>query len=264
MNRLLKILLILAFIFFYGCFGTQHKYRGKLSDAMDKSSDTYEGERKISSAENSNGINSEVNSQEKQNETNLFTASESKELEHDTDDNFFVGFSGGSGILKGEDFLNINYFNASFGTYYDDYKRFELFAGMAWAPIKETSELNNSIENGVIMFNAGLAFKIFTTPRHTFLGQYFILGADYTLMFWTYKNDIKVDNDYISADNIEGIELFTGIGINFLQTNFFQIGGEILPSVIFWLPLTNEGFENDVFNPFLMIKFKINFTYYTR
>lgn len=80
-------------------------------------------------------------------------------------------------------------------------------------------------------------------------------------MYWRHENPITVeDEEQINSDHITGLELTAGIGVHFIQTGNFQIGAEVLPNIIFWGLTTSEGFENDVFDPFAGVKFRVTIT----
>lgn len=252
-----------SILFLQGCCSTPlYKRRGKLSDAMEKASDEYKGERKVSK------IDDYISNKNDYHRINKYKYLDNKEEEKnnitdvngiiESDEGTMFSMTGGSGLIKGDDFYGLNHINLSFGGYFEEHHRGELFIGFGWTPIRETSELDKSLDEGVFLLNAGFAYKYFTTSRHTFLGQYFIFGLAFNHMFWRYKNPIIVEDGLsIRSDNLEGIEFFTGLGVHLAQTQYFQIGAEVLPGVIFWDMYTSKGFDNDVFGPFWMLKFKI-------
>ena len=90
-------------------------------------------------------------------------------------------------------------------------------------------------------------------------------------MFWEYKNPILadvydefdnvIDTEKIYMDDLGGIELYGGLGLNLVQTRGFQFGVELSPGVIFWWFETVEGFDNDVFDPFLYTKLTMVFNF---
>jgi hypothetical protein len=262
-----SIFIILLFalfsIYFQSCSSFTGVRRGKLSDAMDKASDEHEGDRTVDTDFEPGDYYYEY-------EETTGTEETTDDFEAKIDSSIekmglTYSFMGGPGLIKGDDFFGLNHFNASIGTYLGEYHRLELFAGFAWAPVQKTSKLNKSLESGVLMLNAGINYKLFLTPKHTFLGQYVMLGAAYNKMFWSYKNSLQDEyGDIIGADGLDGIEIFTGIGLHLIQTKIFQIGGEIVPGIVIWGWLTDEGFDNDVFSPFWEIKFRVTGTYMHR
>ena len=55
---------------------------------------------------------------------------------------------------------------------------------------------------------------------------------DYNYMMWAYRHPIYSGTKSISDDAMEGVELFGGIGFNLVQTQYFQLGGEVTPGMI--------------------------------
>ena len=99
------------------------------------------------------------------------------------------------------------------------------------------------------------------------MGLYLCAGLGYTYMRWSYKNPFQamaygeygdeLGMDTISSDGLSGFELYTGLGLNLVQTEGFQLGAEALPGLIIWGGETSEGFDNDVFDTFYYTKLKI-------
>lgn len=175
-------------------------------------------------------------------------------------DTVFI-FNGGIGVLKQDDFHPLQYLQIGIGVYTEEHLRFEAYVGGAWASVKETSNLDESIEDGIGIATGGVQLNYFFTPRHTFLGAYALGGVAYNHLFWYYENPIHYENETIYGDDLEGFELYTGLGLSITLFSSFQIGAEVAPGFLLWGPTTSEGFENDVFGPFSSIKFKSTFTY---
>jgi hypothetical protein len=77
-------------------------------------------------------------------------------------------------------------------------------------------------------------------------------------MWWEYENEIYTsDGAVIRNDSLEGCELHAGLGVNLFESNGTQVAIEALPSVIYWLPQTTEGFDNDVFGPFYLLNIRV-------
>jgi hypothetical protein len=274
-----------------------HRRRGKLSDAVDKASDENEEDRKVDTKPEDRRRDDYYEEQdeyvveivevpimvpvvvnEDTGDTTLAVLSDAGSessgptqagMSTDTqpESSIWLSLSGGTGLLKQDNFYGLNHFDISIGAYFSQRGRIEILVGGGWAPIQETSYLSQSLKNNVQMLNLGLVLKFYSTPRYTFLGQYFLFGLHYTLLHWEYKNPILADvydefgyvigTEEISVDNLGGIGLYAGIGLNLIQSPGFQLGGELSPGVIFWGVETTQGFDNDVFDPFLYIKFSI-------
>ena len=138
--------------------------------------------------------------------------------------------------------------------YPKDRIRIDIHGSIHGAPVQETSSLSEALDGGVVLLGLKLDFNFYTTPSHTFIGQYFIFGIGYTYMQWHYANEVVMDYDIIENDALDGLELYTGAGIHLIQTRFLNLGAELTPGVIFWLGRTAEGFDNDVFKPFWYIR----------
>ena len=269
LNIKILFLLIFGLIFLINCSSlSRHNRRGKLSDAMEKASDENTGSRKTETEfkpdyEN-NIIYDDRNYTHKKEIKPPFIAFPAP----DAPNNFlWISAKGGTGIQRSNDFFGLNHLSISTGGYCARQSLLQISAGIGWSPLQKTSKLNQSIKNGITLLNIGLEYKKFTTPHYTFLGQYFLFGMNYNVMYWRYKNPIKADvydywgnvlyTEYIRSDWLSGIELFTGIGFNIVQTHNTHLGFEITPGIILWGFHTYEGFDNDVFDPFLYVKFKL-------
>jgi hypothetical protein len=169
-----------------------------------------------------------------------------------------VGFSGGVGLIKGDNFYEMTNLNIFFGDYLDENTRMEFNVGGAWASVDRTNELDNSIDDGVFLISIGLDYKHLLFGRRHKNTPYFILGAAYKRMWWEYENEIYTsDGAVIRNDSLEGCELHAGLGVNLFESNGTQVAIEALPSVIYWLPQTTEGFDNDVFGPFYLLNIRV-------
>lgn len=270
-------LIILLFIFmglllFNGCASSR---RGKLSDAMEKASDDYEGERVIESEDTEDDDEYYYDDDDEYEYDSVEHDDEQLVSEYDSVPpktsskiNRF-GITFGSGLLHSDEYYGLNHFNLNFHTGKHDNVYFT--GGFSWAPIQETSELTRSIKGNIKLLNIGIGFQKYTTPPYTFMGQYFYGGINFNYMFWSYNNPIEIidydtGSDYYSSttirsDRLKGLEFYAGVGIHLIQTKSFRIGGSLSPGVILWFWDTDEGFSNDVFDPFFYLKFKIHLTF---
>jgi len=272
------LILILAIaVVFQGCSSGRHAHRGKLSDAMERASTDHEGDRRMPEPEHSHEPDPDFG-QDTTWEIEIDApciGDDCPEAGNDSTDNYpptdeaplpdrisedndgFYGFSGGVGPMKSEDFAPITRMDIFVGTYIGKHSRWELHLGGSWAPINDTSELDKSLTDGVFLLNAGLDYKWFASSRKVFLTPYVILGGAYNIMWWSYENPIiTFDGEKISGDDVDGIEIHAGVGLQLAQTRQFQIGVEVVPSLIIWGPTTGQGFENDVFRDFSLIMFR--------
>lgn len=273
---LLLCYLILITLILQSCFGTSKHRSGKLSDAMEEASDKHKGERKVETEPDYDDDESEYEVEETglaaalvEDDSSIVGDSQPPEATFLIEGRRETWFSiaGGTGLLKRDDFYGLNHGNLAIGTFVAEKHYFELATGAAWAPVQKTSMFNESIDGGVVLLQINGCYKYHFTPRHTFLGLYAIAGLGYAYMRWTYKHPFEamaydeegyeLGMETISGDGLSGFEIFTGLGINLIQTESFQLGTELLPGAIFWGGETSEGFDNDVFNDFYYTKLRI-------
>lgn len=274
------ILLLVLAVIIQGCSTGSRAHRGKLSDAMERASTDYEGERRMPEPESSPEPDWDFDSvlifgDEDDEPCVGDNCPEPGSDSTDADPEvhgpplppvpapvWFFGFSGGVGPMKSEDFDPMTRAGIFAGTYIGSHLRWELHIGGSWAPIQDTSELDKSLKDGVFLFNAGLDLKAFLASRKVFLTPYIIFGAAYNHMWWNYENPIiTFDGETIHGDNLEGYEIHAGAGLQLAQTNHFQVGAEVVPSLIIWEGATGRGFENDVFDPFYLLMFRATVTF---
>jgi len=274
---LLLCLLILSGLALQSCFGTSKHRGGKLSDAMEASSDDHEGERKVDTRHDPDEEDDDedyvigiAGDPDAYIETDSAHAEPPPEQSIDIIEgrnNAWLTIAGGTGVMREEDFYGWNHFNLALGGFIAERHYLEINAGISGAPIQETSLLSESLDNGVFLLKLGAGYKFYTTPPHTFMGLYLCGGLGYAYMRWSYKNPFEamaydeygneLGMETISSDGVSGFEMYIGAGLNVVQTEGFQLGGEVLPGFIAWGGETSEGFDNDVFNTFYYTKLKV-------
>jgi hypothetical protein len=273
---LVLCLLIVSGLILQSCFGTSKNRRGKLSDAMEEASDEHKGKRKVDTQPDPDdeddepdyviGVVSEPAALVATDSLSVDSLSvDSATVIQGRNPNWFT-LAGGTGLLREDDFYGLNHINLALGSYPAERHYVELIAGFSWAPVQETSLLNESLDGGVYLLQLGLGYKYYTTPPHTFMGFYLCGGLGYTYMRWSYKNPFEamaydeygdaLGMETISSDGLSGFEIYVGLGLNVVQTDGFQLGGEVLPGLIAWGGETSEGFDNDVFDTFYYTKLK--------
>jgi hypothetical protein len=286
---LVLCLLLISGLILQSCFGTNKNRRGKLSDAMEESSDEHKGKRKVDTQPDPDYEDDEdddtdfvigvasgtaallaedslsVDSPDYVSTAADSVADASAVVIEGRKQNWFT-LAAGTGVLREEDFYGLNHFNLAFGGFLTEKNYLELSAGFSLAPVQETSLLNESLESGVYLLQIGLGYKYYTTPKHTFMGFYLCAGLGYAYMRWSYKNPFQamaydeygdeLGMETISSDGVSGFELYTGLGLNVVQTEGFQLGAEVLPGLIAWGGETSEGFDNDVFDAFYYTKLR--------
>ncbi|MEN8136188.1 MAG: hypothetical protein ABFS18_11735 [Thermodesulfobacteriota bacterium] len=260
----------IAVLLVQGCATGHNPRRGRLSKAMAKASDKHQGSRRISKGYKSdNGHNHSILAS-----ILIQSAAEEYPPSYETDDfaprrygsanpeDSVVGLSGGVGLMKGDNFYEMTNLNFFFGNYLDENTRMEFNVGGAWASVDRTNDLDNSIDDGVFLISLGVDYKHLLFGRRHKNSPYLILGAAYKQMWWEYENEIYTsDGAVIWNDSLEGCELHAGVGVNLFESNGTQMAIEALPSVIYWLSQTTEGFDNDVFGPFYLLNIRAALTF---
>jgi hypothetical protein len=179
--------------------------------------------------------------------------------ENQKEKNSPFGIMGGVGIISSQDFSEMINLNITLGGYHRD-KGGCIYLGGSWAGVDRTSKMDNSINDGVFLINLGVDLKNSFFNNSKWHMPYFIYGGAYRHMFWTYENQISTsDGTIISSDSLSGIELHAGLGKSVLRTKGRRIGIEVVPSIIFWLWRTDNGFANDVFDPFIFLNMRAIF-----
>ena len=268
--RPLPFLILLSLIVVIGCAGPRHRpHATKLSKAMEKASDDNTEDNVIHTEHHRPQFKPHHHHEAEDWDTtdpesdSLPSPSEGHPALAPGERNALPGvfaLSAGYGIIKGEDVYQLNHIDLSFGGYLDEKNRLEGFVGYGYALIDKTSELNDSIKDAS-MLSLGARYKYFTTPRYTFLGHYFTVGLAYSKLLWSYQNPVFLEDREINHDSLEGLEVFAGMGLHLAQTEHIQFGLEILPSLTLWSPYTEEGFDNDVFGPFYMLKLRFTLSF---
>ena len=248
---------------------------GSLSDAMDKASDDHQGDRKITAVKDPDMP------EEEQQEEDFITFEERNDngtVQDEQLEGLSLGFSAGSGILSTESFYGMSAFSISLEQIFEEKRSAFIEAGGFYSPLQtvesdefdpETDKIVQALEGGIFSLYANVRIKFYTTPEHTFLGNYFGAGAGVHSMFWSYRNELEINEydengnytgtDTVKSDQLWGLDLNASAGLNVVQTDHFVMGIEFIPGVIIWGPETYQGFTNDVFAPFLYLKTNFNF-----
>ncbi len=256
--RLFPIFLLLAALFLVGC-ASSGRTHGSLSEAMDRASREDPEDRHMESEADDGDDPSWFFEEDKDSDEKGDSDSVSPLDSIPTASQFAISI--GNGAITSEKFTGFRGVGIEYSLLTQEKFRIDFEFEIYQAPIQETSGLNQSLKGGVFLFNFGVDLNFFTTPEHTFFGNYFFIGGGLSLLSWEYQHPIYLEHDYdterITSDSVPGIDLHAGVGINVMQTDFLRIGAEVMPGILLWNPETTEGFTNDVFKPFAYIK--VNF-----
>ncbi len=261
------------FMILSSCAST-NRSAGSLSDAMEKASDEHQGERKIVAV-------SDPEQEEEPEEVYEYPQTEREEtgvvFEQATKD-MLVGVTAGTGMLSTESFYGMTSFSVGLEQFYQSKRSAFIELGGFYSPLQTVESdkfdpasdtIVQALDGGIFSLYAQIRLRFYTTPKHTFLGNYFGFGAGVHSMFWNYRNDLEIteydefDNpvgtDTVSNDQLWGLDLNGSAGINIIQAEHFVLGAEFIPGIIIWGPETYQGFTNDVFAPFFYLKTNFNF-----
>ena len=293
MNFKLIVSLILIAFLLSPCTTSRNRSAGSLSNAMEKSSDDYEGERKINAVVTEDEEDEEEEEEEYihahryidndqinyNNKNPLFITYEKKKSKNiNLGRAHWLGFQFGTGILSSDSFYGISSFALTGNQYTGKKRSFSYELGCDYAPLQTTEtatfdpledEIVQGLEGGIVSVFAGIKKRWYTTPKYTFLGNYFAVGARIHSMFFEYKNELQIDEfdeygilidtDYVKHDQIWGVDFNVATAVNIMQFKYLRIGIEFNPGVTIWWFDTYQGFTNDVFAPFVYLKTNFRF-----
>ncbi|MBL8025543.1 MAG: hypothetical protein JNL74_03985, partial [Fibrobacteres bacterium] len=168
----------------------------------------------------------------------------------------YVGFRLTNGLLYSKDIGGLTNFSIVFANHYASKKRWSIDVGLGYSPMNLESELSKSID-GFYEGHAAFQHRWYSTPDYTWMGLYFLIGADLRFIAWGYNNPITTDvynewdeyvrTDIISSDGLTGFNLQTGFGWSFLQTKYAKFSAEVSANASVYGFDTWEGFTNDLF-----------------
>ena len=265
------ILLIASLV---GCATSGGKRRGSLREGVEKASDDHDGDRRVHTSYDWD------NDDEDDDDTGFFFNDDDDDDDDDIsynrgddeevtffdkdvkDKSSYFELKAGTGLLANKHFYAINGVTAERGWKISDDTKFGFFLGVEHAPVKQTDEFNSSLRDGTTIGSFGFSYKHLTSPHYTLLGNYLSFGMSMDIMGWSYKNPLTAWDDYgneelIYNDMLKGYEIFVGTGLNLFNPNKVKLGTEVSAGIIFWDWRTLEGFDNDLFNPFLYVKFRV-------
>ena len=245
---------------------------GNLSDAMEKASDDYPGERKVKAVVEEEPENDNPNVIVKESENSNDSNAGGKPLK-----DLWLGLKFGTGIMSTESFYGLTSFAFTGNQFIGNRKSLSFELGLDYSPLQTTrtaefdpeeDKIVKALDGGAITLFAGMNFRYYTTPKHTFIGNYFSAGAGVKSMFWSYKNPIEIKEydeygnytgtETISSDHLWGFDVNAALGLNYIQFRHFSLGVEFNPGMTIWGFDTYEGFSNDMFYPFLYLKTNFN------
>lgn len=272
-----KLLLCLFIITLISC-STNKKYnrkRGKLSDAMEKAKDDYEGERVV---ETNYEIEDEdesadwltflfgcENTEKEENKTtieNQHIETEKKEIKFTS---VWLQLHSDIGVMKVKNETDVFQMGVSLGGYVNEYNSLHFTFNAGVGNLMQDSEINESIRNEVDLMDLSLSVRKYATPLHTFIGGYLILGGGLSMILYDYRNPLTAidefgEIEYIDDDGLVGLNFFLGSGGHLFNSGRLRIGSELILGTKFWSPQTFADFTNDVIqvSPYIKLRFKFS------
>jgi len=250
-----SILMLLITLAVGGCATVESPYRGKLSDAMEVSSDEYEGERHLQVPESQPAIETETDEalegEMTSTSSSLAASNGAAESGHW---NKNVAVSKGFGSVAGSDYGDQTSWWVRAGGEDMENTRSELFLGAEQVSIASSSQLYQSVDGNLKILVAGVNLKHFYGPYSSPVRPYLSFGGGGAYMFWSYRNSFTTsDGETISGDNLTGLIISTAAGIEFKPVDIMSFVVEVNPKAYLWMNRTGKGFDNDEFDPMALI-----------
>ncbi len=247
-----------------GCTSTPTRNRGSLSDAMDKARDDNEGSRTVPN-EPRQDPQPEPPIRERPRKPdysqpgneNSSSASDSDTMTvstEGTDARVWFGLRGGQSIREDREFGSYSDGDIFLDVQMAPSADVVLYAGYKACYVIEGSELDQSVEDGMFFFKAGVEGRYTPLPALPLFSPYVYAGIGGFSMFWAFENTLYSGSEAITSDGINGMILNVGAGLYLINLDRFRVGMNISPEVYLFGPLTNEGFNNDYFGAYGTVK----------
>ena len=239
------LLPVTLLVLFSACTTSSPYNRGSLSDAMDKSRDDYEGERSVDT---------------ERDKKPWWEDDDDEEYRTDPEESETYAGGGGGGempamlaVRGGNAWHSSPYFDSLFDSelllgFREDDVEILLFGGLKAVEAKPGSDLEASIDGGVLFFRAGVEARYYPFPDLAFLSPYVLGQIGGLYMYWSFKNPIDAGTETIFGDAVGGLILGAGAGVNLIDTGQFRLGAAVIPETHLFTSETHEGFQNDVFD----------------
>lgn len=256
MQRLYRLFLALLTLLILAACTTGSDYkRGSLSDAMDKSRDDYEDEREVPNEREPDDWWDDDDSNRRRDEPG--------------DDPPPSSLAPGSGPSLmylagrgGNAWHSSPYFDSLFDAemllgYREDAVEILLFGGMKAVEAKKSSEIYESVDEGVLFLRAGVELRYSPFPDLPFFSPYVLGQVGGSYMYWSFKNPLDAGSEVIWNDSVGGMILGVGAGLNLVNYAPFRLGIACIPETHLFGSETQEGFQNDVFDYYGTVRWAI-------
>lgn len=279
-QQIKAILIFLLTAILVSCSYASDKERGKLSEAVEKSNDDYEGERKVADTQESDD----------EEDGSLFwfilnLLSSSDDDDHDVNDdmeddddetvNMEICYQSFGLSLLGGLHHSLNYsrfagFSLQYSLAFHPNRIHSLEYGHHFFPIKQNSYFYGSIPR-LSNVSFGYQFRYYFSPAHKPMSPFLAFGLESKILSWKYKNPVYTDvydefgnfllTEEISSDRIFNISSSIGTGVTFLRTKKINTSIGIHLGGIIYKDKTFESFENDLFFPDFFARLNVTFEF---
>jgi len=244
--------LFACFFLIVSCSTTPSRYRGSLSDAMDKAKDDHEGDRSVPD----DRLKPDYPRRDAPDRRDPVGPADSAPLPLYTEgpSDFWLGFRGGNGLGPDRDIEPLSDGDIFAGGEASPNFEFDLYAGFKAAQAVDGSSLDERIKDPLLFLKAGVEGRYSPFPDWLFMSPYVSAGMGGFYMGWNFRNALTAGSETITSDSVTGLLLNVGAGIYPLRLERFRLGIGIVPEVCLFGPVTGEGFDNDYFDAFSSVK----------
>lgn len=229
------------------CASSPDRYRGSLSDAMDKARDDNEGSRSVPDYP--------VRGDYPQDEPEGPSVEDSSVplIAPGEDGGLVFGLRGAS-VSQSSEAWDASFDGDICAGVGGDEGEFLFYAGVHVADPLPGSGADESIDGSVGFLRAGGELRWFPFPERTYLSPHLDVGMAGFTMGWTFKNPLIAGNETIESDNLGGAILSVGAGVYLARFEHLELGFRVVPEVYLYGDTTSEGFLNDFFAPYGVVK----------
>jgi hypothetical protein len=246
--------------------------RGSLKDGAKKASNNYNGNRTINTTYEDEKEDAEETKQivkpVKYSKKTANVIPDSLRKSYGARDYMYWRINATSGSLHSNDFYGYHQLGLGLTGFISKDIKFSMDINYGYSNVQETSELSQSLKDGISIFNLNFMFHRHFTKHYTFMSPYIGGGIGLTSMKWKYQNPLIIqdidDVIEIDSDKLWGADLFISTGITVFQTSPFNLSFEAVSGVKVWGDQTVEDFTNDLFDPMPYINLMIHLEFKTK
>lgn len=249
------IVSIISLGLFFAC-STQppSRYRGSLSDAMEKARDDSE-DRTVPNEPNYTKSpweteNSTIVVERRQEPIQLSRSqnSSSSRMESSPDDGARLGGYYAVSFLKTGDVV-LSQSPGVLLNFSIDNLALEFNAGLQFNLLKPGSDTDLSLKSPHLAANAGVELHYLFFAEQGWINPWLGGGLGGFLWIISFRNAIYADGEKIDSDSIFGLTLWPALGVDFFRSLPVSFTLFFRPTVYIFDEFTSQGFYNDVYGP---------------